>query len=173
MVPAAYRLSLLCKAALRLTAEVHQMVREYLVIRLGVPCPHVDEMLWRSVRQWGDFYFVVTGIVHPDNRRNKPILDESAVLNTKDSDVEEQIEVQIALGDKDHCSSWGVTRPWNMLVIDSRVTRLLEDCRRHFDSRDCGHQAVVEAPWTAQQWQSFCQRWLFGPPVQTQISVHR
>ena len=98
MVQAICRLSLLCKAARRVTPEVHQMVREYLVIRLGVPCPHVDEMLWRSVRQWGDFNFVVTGNIHPDNRRTEPILGEFAVPDTRGSDVEEQIEVQIALG---------------------------------------------------------------------------
>ena len=172
MVQVVYRLSLLSKAARRLTPEVHQMVREYLVIRMGVPCPYVDEMLWRSVREWGDFYFEVAGVIHPDYRTTGPILGQHQVLYTKDADVEEVV-VQIALGSQDHYNSWCLTRPWNMLVMDSSVTSLLEDCRRQIDSRDSGHQAVVEAPWTQQQWQSFCQRWLFGPPAPAQPSVHQ
>ena len=64
MVRATYRLSLLCKTTMRSTPEIHQMVREYLVIRVGVPCAHVDDMLWRCARQWGDFGFVLVGTVY-------------------------------------------------------------------------------------------------------------
>ena len=67
-----YRLALLCKASRLLTPELHQMVREYLVIRLGVLSPYVDELLWRSVREWGDFYFELTGVVPPENRTSGP-----------------------------------------------------------------------------------------------------
>ena len=88
------------------------------------------------------------------------------ILYMKDANVdEEQIVVRMALSDRDDtASTWCATLPWNMLVVESRATRMLEDCRRQIDNRDIGHQAVVEAPWTQRQWQAFCQMWLFGPP---------
>ena len=167
MFQVVYRLSLLCKASRLLTPEVHQMVREYLVIRLGVPSPYVDELLWRSVREWWHFYFVLTGSVPPENRTIGPIMGQYHVLYEKVANAdEEQIVVRMALDDRDATArTWCTTLPWNMLVVESRVTRMLEDCRRQIDNRDIGHQAVVEAPWTQRQWQSFCQMWLFGPPA--------
>ena len=94
------------------------------------------------------------------------------VLYEKDAnDDEEQIVVWIALGDRDATArTWCMTLSWNMLVVESRVTRMLEDCRRQIDNRDIGHQAVVEAPWTQRQWQAFCQMWLFGPPAPAQTT---
>ena len=137
---ATYRVSLLCKTARGLSLDIQRMIFEFLAVRVGVLCPHVDAMLWRCVRQWGDFGFVLTGIVHPNIRKDKPILGMCADLDTKEPEVEDQLKVEIMMRGKDHHSSWSVTHPWNMLVIDSRVTRLLEDCCRHFDSRDCGPQ---------------------------------
>ena len=67
-----FRLALLCKAARALTPEVHQMVREYLVIRMGVTSPLVDELMWRSIQEWGPFYFVVSGSIPPEHRTTGP-----------------------------------------------------------------------------------------------------
>ena len=46
-----FRLALLCKAARALTYEVHQLVREYLMIRLGRRSPMVDELMWHRARE--------------------------------------------------------------------------------------------------------------------------
>ena len=149
------------------------MVREYLVIRLGVPSPYVDELLWRSVREWWHFYFVLTGDIPPENRPSGPILGQYEVSENDSGVEEEHFEVEISLGGQDQYSCWRLIRPWKWLAIDSSVNRLLEDCRRHIDNRDIGYQAVVEAPWTQQQWQSFCQMWLFGPPAPAQSTLHQ
>ena len=172
MFQVVYRLALLCKASRLLTPEVHQMVREYLVIRLGVISPLVDELLWRSIQEWGDFYFVLTGSVPPENRTIVPIRGQYHIMYEKAANAdEEQIVVRVALDDRDATAcTWCMTLPWDMLVIESRVTIMLEDCRRQIDNRDIGHQAVVEAPWTSRQWQTFCQLWLFGPPVPAQTT---
>ncbi len=170
---ATFRVSLLCKAARQLSPYIQRMIFEFLAVRVGVLCPDVDAMLWRCVRQWGDFGFVLTGIVHPNIRKDKPILGMCADLDTKEPEVEDQLKVEIMMRGKDHHSSWRLTRPWNMMCLDLRITSLLEDFRKHFDRRVCGPQAVVEAPWTVQQWQAFCQRWLFGPSEPTQVSLHR
>ena len=81
MVRATYRLSLLCKATMRLTPDIHQMVREYLVILVGVPCSHVDDMLWLYVRHRGVFSFVRSGAIRPGICKKKPLPDMGADLD--------------------------------------------------------------------------------------------
>ena len=166
-----YRLALLCKASRVLTPEVHQMVREYLVIRLGVTSPLVDELLWQCVRERGPFAFVLTRSIPPEYRTIGPIMGRHRPYEKAANDGEEQIIVHVHVDDRDATAcTFCYTLPWNMWVQESRVTILLEDSRRLIGTRDNGHQADIEAPWTSRQWQTFCQLWLFGPPLPAQIT---
>ena len=170
MVRATYRLSLLCKATMRLTPDIHQMVREYLVIRVGVPCPHVDDMLWRCAPQWGDFGFVLVGTVYSGILPDKPLAVEE--------ETEDPVEVEFMMRDRPGRCTWSVHHDnQKILVMDSSVTKLLENFRQHFDGRvpgpGCGMRAIVEAPCTPQQWEVFVRRWVFGPSKPKQISLHR
>ena len=165
-----FRLALLCKAARALTPEVHQMVREYLIIRLGVISPLVDELLWQCIREKGTLGFTLTGSIPPEYRTVGPIMGRHRTYEKAANDGEEQIIVYVHMEDRDVTAgtvSW--TMPWQMRVDEPRVTILMEETRRRIDNRDNGYQADIEAPWTQRQWQTFCQLWLFGPqlPAQT------
>ena len=81
------------------------MIFEFLAVRVGVLCPHVDAMLWRCVRHGGDFGFVLTGIVHPNIRKNKPILGMCSDLDTREPEVKDQLKVEIKMRGKDRHSS--------------------------------------------------------------------
>ena len=172
---ATHRLSLLCRATRRLSPYIHQLIREYLVVRVGIICPHVDDMLWRYVRQSGEFSFVLRGAIRPDIRKNKPLPDMGADLDAEEPEAEELLEVEIDLGEYESCS-WHV-RSWGRASGSRRVTEMLEDVRELFDGRvpgpGAGMQAIVEAPCTAQQWQAFARRWIFGPPEPKQTSLRK
>ena len=175
---ATHRLSLLCRATRRLSPYIHQLIREYLVVRVGIICPHVDDMLWRYVRQSGEFSFVLSGTIHPGIRKKKAIPNLGADLDAVEPEAEELLEVEIRMRDRHSHCSWSVHRDdWNMISFDSRITELLEDLRKHFDGRvpgpGAGMQAIVEAPCTAQEWQAFARRWIFGPPEPKQTSLRK
>ena len=172
---ATYRLSLLCRATRRLSPYIHQLIREYLVVRVGVICRHVDDMLWRYVRQRGVFSFVLSGAIRPGIRKKKPLPDMGADLDAVEPEAEELLEVEIDLGEYEFCN-WHV-RSWGRASGSRRVTEMLEDVRELFDGRvpgpGAGMQAIVEAPCTAQEWQAFARRWIFGPPEPKQTSLRK
>ena len=161
-----FRLALLCKAARALTYEVHHLVREYLVIRLGVISPMVDEMLWRCIQETMSLGFTLSGSIPPEHRTVGGIEGQDRIIYHKAANEgEEQIIVYVHMEDKDvTAGSSSYTMPWHMNVEEPRITTLMEDTRRMIDTRDRGYQADIEAPWTQRQWQKFCQMWLFGPP---------
>ena len=161
---------------MRLTPDIHQMVREYLVIRVGVPCPHVDDMLWRCARQWGDFGFVLVGTVYSGILPDKPLPDMGA--DAVEEETEDPVEVEFMMRDRPGRCTWSVHHDnQKILVMDSSVTKLLENFRQRIDGRvpgpGCGMQAIVEAPCTPQQWEAFTRRWIFGPSDPKQISLRR
>ncbi len=170
---AVHRLSLLCRATKRLSPYIRQMILEYLAVRVGIPSPHVDDLLWRHVRQWGEFSFVLTGTIHPSLcrkiMRRDWLVDMGADLDALEPEVEEQLTIKIELGMYDHCwvSVHGHT------AGGRSVTEMLEDLRQDLDVRVRGPQAIVEEPHTAQEWQAFARRWIFGPPEPKQMSLRR
>ena len=164
-----FRLALLCKATQHLTAEMHQMVREYLIIRLGVISPMVDALMWQSVREQGCFDFVVSGSIPPEHRTTGPDrarnirCEKAATAGDEHIVVHVRLNEWIATGD-----TLTYTLPWMMHVGEYQVTTLMEAARRQIDKRDNGYRADIEAPWTRRQWQTFCQLWLFGPSMPMQ-----
>ena len=173
---ATYRLSLLCRATRRLSPYIHQMIREYLVVRVGILCPHVDDMLWRYVHQSGVFSFVLSGTIHPGIRKKKAIPNLGADLDAVEPEAEELLEVEIVMRDRHWHCSWSVDS-WGRAYGGNSITRLLEDLREELDGRvpgpGAGMQAIVEAPCTAQQWQAFARRWIFGPLEPKQTSLRK
>ena len=166
-----FRLALLCKAARALTYEVHHLVREYLVIRLGVISPMVDEMLWRCIQESRSLGFTLYGSIPPEHRTVGPIMGLHTTYEKAANDGDEQIIVYVHLEDRDvTAGSTSYTMPWHMRVEEPQITIMMEDTRRMIDTRDRGYQADIEAPWTQRQWQRFCQMWLFGPPLPAQIT---
>ena len=172
---ATHRLSLLCRATRRLSPYIHQLIREYLVVRVGIPCPHVDDMLWRYVRQSGEFSFMLSGTIHPGIRKKKALPNMGADLDAVEPEAEELLEAEITICWFGQCG-WSVASSGRSNSRSS-VTRMLEDLRDEFDGRvpgpGAGMQAIVEAPCTAQQWQAFARRWIFGPPEPKQTSLRK
>ena len=172
---ATHRLSLLCRATRRLSPYIHQLIREYLVVRVGIICPHVDDMLWRYVRQSGEFSFMLSGTIHPGIRKKKALPNMGADLDAVEPEAEELLEVRFSMGSYGHCH-WAVDS-WNMSHTGWSLTRILADLREDFDGRvpgpGAGMQAIVEAPCTAQEWQAFARRWIFGPPEPKQTSLRK
>ena len=72
--------------------------------------------------------------------------------------------------------SWYVDR-WHIGVYGARFTGLLEMLREEFDGRVAGPgahmQAAMEAPSTEEEWRSFVQLWVFGPPKPVQGTLDR
>ena len=134
-----FRLALLCKATRHLTAEMHQMVREYLIIWLGVISPMVDALMWQSVREQGCFDFVVSGSIPPEHRTIGPIIGQGRIYEKAANDGEEQIVVHVRLSErKDTAGTYSYTLPWTMHIEEYNVTALLEETRKQFDIRDQG-----------------------------------
>ena len=98
---ATHRLSLLCRATRRLSPYIHQLIREYLVVRVGVICRHVDDMLWRYVRQRGVFSFVLSGAIRPGIRKKKPLPDMGADLDAVEPEAEDLLEVEVRMRGRD------------------------------------------------------------------------
>ena len=176
MVRATYRLSLLCKATMRFTPEVHHMVREYLLIQVGVPCPHVDDMLWRCARQWGDFGFRLFGYNYTGILPDKPYPDMGA--DEAEEETFDPVTVEFMMRDLPGQCTWSVRHNNQMvLYMNSSVTNLLENFRQGADGRapgtGCGMRAFTEAPSTPRQWKVFVHRWVFGPSKPKQITLHR
>ena len=172
---ATYRVSLLCKAARRLSQHLQRMIFEFLAVRVGVPCPHVDAMLWRHVRQNGEFCMRLTGTIHPDIRPKKSIPNLGTDLDAVEPEAEERIEVEIEMDMYGWCA-WRIASRGRANYFH-RVTRMLQDIREELDGRvpgpGAGMQAIVEAPCTDQQWQAFARRWIFGPPEPRQTSLRK
>ena len=169
---AVHRLSLLCRATNRLSPYIRQMILEYLAVRVGILSPHVDDLLLRHVRQWGEFSFVLTGTIHPSIRKKKPLQEDmGADLDAVEPEAVERLEVQI------NCwSDYGGTILWSApgrAGGNRRITEVLEDVHNLFDGRVRGPQAIVEEPHTAQEWQAFARRWIFAPPEPKQMSLRR
>ena len=110
-----FRLALLCKAARALTHEIHHLVREYLVIRLGVISPVVDELLWRRIQETWTLTFTLSGSIPPEHRTVGPITGQRNIVYQKAANEgEEQITVYVHMSDKDDTAgSSSLTLPWN------------------------------------------------------------
>ena len=176
MVRATYRLSLLCKTTMRFTAGIHHMVREYLLIQVGVLCPHVDDMLWRCARQYGEFEFTLFGYSSTCKLPNKPL--DMGADEAKEDHIQ-NIPVHFVMTDLPDLCSWtrhtDDSQMWH--YRHTSVTSLLENLRQDIDARvpgtGCGMRAYTEAPTTPRQWMFFVHRWVFGPSMPKQITLHR
>ena len=166
-----FRLALLCKATRHLTPEMHQMVREYLIIQLGVISPMVDELMWRCIRELGPFGMRLKGSVPPEHRTIGPITVRHRTYEKPANWGDEEIVVHVRLSErKETAGTYSYTLPWTMHIEEYNVTALLDETRKQFDIRDQGYQTEIEAPWTHRQWMAFCQLWLFGPPLPAQLT---
>ena len=161
-----FRLALLCKATRHLTAEMHQMVREYLIIRLGVISPMIDELMWRCIRERGPFGMTLKGSVPPEHRTIGPITVRHITYEKPANWGDEEIVVHVRLSEWSETGlTYSYTLPWMMHIAEYNVTALLDETRKQFDIRDEGYQREIEAPWTHREWMNFCQLWLFGPSM--------
>ena len=151
---ATHRLPLLCRTTHNMSSDVHRLVREYLIVRVGKECTCVDDLLW-----WQDM----------------GLQDMGADSDAAEPDADELIEVEFRVMEPKSCS-WYVEQ-WHMGVYGSRFTGLLVMLREEFDGRVAGPgahmQATTEAPSTEEEWRSFVQLWVFGPPKPAQGTLDR
>ena len=111
---ATQRLPLLCRTTHNMSSDVHRLVREYLMVRVGKACARIDDLLWWQMRHKGvTLDFRVSGTIPPCIRKKKGLQDMGA-----DSDAEpdagELIEVEYKVDAPKSCS-WYIDR-WHIGV---------------------------------------------------------
>ena len=171
---ATHRLQLLCRKTYSMSSDVHRLVREYLMVRVGKVCPRTDALLEWLVRVKGlELDFVLSRRI-PACIRRKGLADLGANAETETA-AEELLEVEFKVDGPRSCS-WSIDR-WHILVAGSSFTSLLVRLREEFDGRLAGPgarmEAAMEAPTTAAEWRAYVELWLFGPPEPMQATLHR
>ena len=69
---ATQRLPLLCRTTHNMSSDVHRLVREYLMVRVGKQCTRIDDLLWWQMRHKGvTLDFRVSGTIPPCIRKKK------------------------------------------------------------------------------------------------------
>ena len=168
------RLPLLCRKTHAMSSDVHRLVREYLLVRVGRICTRIDDLLWWQVRHKGlELDFKLSRTIAPCIRR-KGLPDFGAASETE-PDAGELLEIEFKV-EAPRCCSWSSDR-WHMLVCGGKFTELLARLRDEFDGRRAGPgarmEATMEAPSTAQEWRAYVELWLFGPPEPKQATLHK
>ena len=171
---ATHRLQLLCRKTYSMWSDVHRLVREYLMVRVGKVCPRTDALLEWLVRVKGlELDFVLSRRI-PACIRRKGLADWGADAETEAA-AEEMLEVELMVDGPRSCS-WSIDS-WHILVAGSSLTSLLVRLREEFDGRLAGPgarmEAAMEAPTTAAEWRAYVELWLFGPPEPMQATFHR
>ena len=171
---ATHRLQLLCRKTYSMSSDVHRLVREYLMVRVGKVCPRTDALLEWLVRVKGlELDFVLSRRI-PACIRRKGLADWGADAETEAA-AEEMLEVELKVDSPRSCS-WSIDS-WHILVAGSSLTSLLVRLREEFDGRLAGPgarmEAAMEAPTTAAEWRAYVELWLFGPPEPMQATLHR
>ena len=171
---ATHRLQLLCRKTYSMSSDVHRLVREYLMVRVGKVCPRTDALLEWLVRVKGlELDFVLSRRILACIRR-KGLADWGADAETEAA-AEEMLEVELKVDGPRSCS-WSIDS-WHILVAGSSLTSLLVRLREEFDGRLAGPgarmEAAMEAPTTAEEWRAYVELWLFGPPEPMQATLHR
>ena len=169
-------LPLLCWATNRLSPDVHRLVQEYLTVRVGKKSAYIDDLLWWQMQHKGVYHnFSLSGTIPSCIRKKKAIPNLGADLDAVEPEEDELIEVEIKARAPKSCS-WYVDR-WQMGVYGAKFTELLETLREEFDGRVPGRgahmQAAMEVPSTEEEWRSFVQLWVFGPPKPVQGTLDR
>ena len=174
---ATHRLALLCRKTHNMSSDVHRLVREYLLVRVGKECPRTDALLGWLVQHKGlTLDFVVSKTIPASIYRDgKPdLLDFGAIAETEAA-AGEMLEIELKVDAPRSCS-WSSDR-WHILVAGSSFTSLLVRLREEFDGRRAGPgarmEAAMEAPTTAAEWRAYVELWLFGPPEPKQATLHR
>ena len=173
---ATQRLPLLCRATNRLSPDVRRLVQEYLTVRVGKKSAYIDDLLWWQMQHKGVYLnFSLSGTIPSSIRKKKAIPNLGADLDAVEPEEDELIEVEIKARAPKSCS-WYVDR-WHIGVYGARFTGLLEMLREEFDGRVPGRgahmQAAMEVPCTEEEWRSFVQLWVFGPPQPVQGTLDR
>ena len=173
---ATQRLPLLCRATYRMSPDVHRLVREYLTVRVGKKSAYIDDLLWWQMQHKGvSLNFCISGRIPSCIRKKKAMPDMGADLDAVEPEEDELIEVEIKARAPKRCS-WYVDR-WQMGVYGAKFTELLVTLREELDGRVPGRgahmQAAMEAPSTEEEWRSFVQLWVFGPPKPVQGTLDR
>ena len=155
-------------------SDVRWLVREYLLVRVGKPCPRTDALLWWQVREKGlSLDFVLSKTIPPSIRR-KGLADFGAT-GEPEADEGELLEVEFKVEAPRSCS-WSSDR-WHIMVCGGNFTKILAMLRDEFDARCAGPgarmEATMEAPSTAQEWRAYVELWLFGPPEPKQTTLHK
>ena len=168
------RLPLLCRKTHSMSSDVHRLVREYLLVRVGKECPRTDALLWWQVREKGLSLDFVLSRTIPACVRRKGLADFGAIAETEAA-AGELLEVEFKVDAPRSCS-WSSDR-WHILVAGSSFTSLLVRLREEFDGRRAGPgarmEAAMEAPTTAAEWRAYVELWLFVPPEPKQTTLHR
>ena len=69
---ATQRLPLLCRTTHNMSSDVHRLVREYLMVRVGKRCARIDDLLWWQMRHKGvTLDFCVSGTIPPCIRKRR------------------------------------------------------------------------------------------------------
>ena len=171
---ATHRLQLLCRKTYSMSSDVHRLVREYLMVRVGKVCPRTDALLEWLVRVKGlELDFVLSSRI-PACIRRKGLADWGADAETEAA-AEEMLEFELKVDGPKSCS-WS-SDSWHICVAGSSLTSLLVRLREEFDGRLAGPgarmEAAMEAPTTAAEWRAYVELWLFGPPEPMQATLHR
>ncbi len=171
---ATHRLQLLCQKAYNMSSDVHRLVREYLMVRVGKVCPRTDALLEWLVRVKGLQLDFVLSRRTPACIRRKGLADWGADAETEAA-AEEMLDVELKVDGPKSCS-WS-SDPWHICFVGSSLTSLLVRLREEFDGRLAGPgarmEAAMEAPTTAAEWRAYVELWLFGPPEPVQATLHR
>ena len=165
-----------------MSSDIHRLVREYLLVRVGKCCPRIDELLWWQVREKGlELDFKLSKTVAPCIvSKGMPDFGGSS-----ETETDEGVLVEYRLNVREHrWYNWSILcqgGPKGEYVIccaqGTSITEHLAEVRGEFDARCAGPgarmEASMEAPTSAKEWRAFVELWLFGPPEPKQASLQK